>query len=111
MAKFMATTHIAYLKMKLTGPCGVIIVEGDYKRSIACASAGSSLDESLVIAQEKNQMFEVAALAKAAQMSMQALTNPHGNVSFQAIKETKKVQVDETFPERTVTIGAGLTEK
>ena len=58
-----------------------------------------------------NQMLEVAALAKAAQMSMSTLTNPHGNVSLQATKETKKVQVDETFPERAVTIGAGLTDK
>ena len=56
-------------------------------------------------------MLEVAALAKAAQMSMPTLTNPHGSVSFQATKETKKVQVDETFPERTVTIGADLTDK
>src|SRR4051812_46396317 len=96
MAKFMATPHIAYLKMKLPGPCGVITVEGDYKRSIDCASAGSSLAESLVIAQEKHQMLEVVALAKASQMSMPTLTNLHGNVSFQATKETKKVQVDET---------------
>src|SRR4051812_30413761 len=90
MAKFMVTPHIAYLKMKLPGPCRVIIVEGDYKRSISCASVGSSLAESLVITQEKHQMMEVAALAKAAQMSMPALTNPHGSVSFQASKETKK---------------------
>src|SRR3954466_2322261 len=54
MARFMATPHIAYLNMKLPGPCGVITVEGDYKISIACASAGSSLVESLVIAQEKH---------------------------------------------------------
>src|SRR3954466_14710874 len=64
MAKFMATTHIAYLKMSLPDPCRVIIVEGYYKRSIACGSAGSSLDESLVIAQENHQMMEVVALAK-----------------------------------------------
>src|SRR3954470_5828971 len=93
MAKFMATPLIAYLKMKLPDPCGVITVEGDYKRYIACASAGSSLAESLVIAQEKHQMLEVTALSKAAQMSMSALPNPHFNVSFQATKDTKKVQV------------------
>src|SRR3954464_7379330 len=63
MARFMATTHMAYLNMKLPGPCGVITVEGDYKRSIACPSAGSSLDESLVIAQEKNQMLEAYAVS------------------------------------------------
>ena len=55
MNKFMASTHISYLKMKLPGPTGVITVFGDFRRSIECASAGSNLAESLVIAQEKGR--------------------------------------------------------
>jgi hypothetical protein len=49
LAKFMASTHVAYLKMKMSGPSGTIIIVGDYKRSMACVSAGSSLAETLVI--------------------------------------------------------------
>ena len=41
LAKFMASTHMPYLKMKIPGPNGVITVVGDYKKSLECASAGS----------------------------------------------------------------------
>src|SRR5215216_5802678 len=58
--KFMASCHISYLKMKLPRPNGVITITGDFRRSIECASAGSNLAESLVIAQEKRKIQEVA---------------------------------------------------
>jgi len=109
--KFMASCHISYLKMKLPGLNGVITIARDFRCSIECASAGSNLAESLVIAQEKRKIQEVAALAQSAQQYMPALSNPHGSVSFQAAKDTKKVHVDDMFPERTVTIGAGLNDK
>jgi hypothetical protein len=56
LVKFMASTHVAYLKMKILWPKGVITVIGDYKCSMACASAGSSLAETLVIAEEKKKL-------------------------------------------------------
>ena len=37
LAKFMAGPHYAYLKMKMPGPCGIITISEDYKRSIAYA--------------------------------------------------------------------------
>ena len=66
LAKFMASTHTAYLKMKMPDPYGVITISGDYKRAMECASAGSSLAESLIIAAEKKRMHEVVAMAQAA---------------------------------------------
>jgi hypothetical protein len=48
LAKFMASTHVAYLKMNMPGTKGVITIIGDYKRSMACASAGSNLAETLM---------------------------------------------------------------
>ena len=72
----MARCHIGYLKMKLPGPNGVITIAGDFRRSIVCASAGSNLAESLVIAQEKRKIQEVAALAQSAQQYMSALNIP-----------------------------------
>jgi hypothetical protein len=41
LAKFMAVLQYVYLKMKLTGPRGVIIVLGCFKKSLACARASS----------------------------------------------------------------------
>ena len=64
LAKFMASTHVPYLKMKLSGPNGIITVTGDYKKSLECASAGSKLAEAMVITTEKKNIYEVVALAQ-----------------------------------------------
>ena len=112
LAKFMASTHTAYLKMKIPGPNGIITVSGDYKRSLECASAGSNLAESLVIAAEKKKIYEVATLAKqSALLSMSALSNPNGSVAFQPSKEIKQVPIDDAFPDRMVNIGSNLDAK
>ena len=114
LAKFMISTHMAYLKMKLPGPNGVITIAGNYKRSLECASAGSNLAESLIIAEEKKRIKEVVALAQSAQAGMPGMpgyVNPDKGAAFQASKETKKVNVDPAFPDHNVIIGAGLTDK
>ena len=101
LAKFMATCHTAYLKMKMPGPEGVITISGNYKRSMDCASAGSNLAQSLVIAEEKKKIYEVDECARQAMlMKMPEVTNPNGSVAFQAPKETKTIQLDPAFPER-----------
>ena len=111
LAKFMASTHMAYLKMKMPGPNGIITIAGDYKKSLQCATAGSNLAESLVIQAEKDQMHKVVAMAKSAQLGVLAMTNPDGGATFEASKETKKINIDPEYPERQAIIGAGLGEK
>ena len=112
LAKFMASDHVAYLKLKMPGPSGVITISGNYKRSMDCASAGSNLAQSLVIDEEKKKIHEVAELAKQAMMmKVPEVANPHGSVAFQAPKETKQIQLDPAFPERTATIGSNLDPK
>ena len=73
-----------------------------------CASAGSCLAESLVIAAEKKKILEVVAMAQSAQLGMPGVGNPQQSTTFQASKETKRIQIDESNPERTAIIGAGL---
>jgi hypothetical protein len=113
LAKFMASTHVAYLKMKMLGPRGVITIIGDYKRSMACASAGSNLAETLIIAEEKNKLKRVVEITKVvmAGKSVPSMANPNGTTSFQVAKEVKKVALDEVFPERHALIGADLDPK
>jgi hypothetical protein len=113
LAKFMASTHVAYLKMKMSGPRGVITIIGDYKRSMACASAGSNLAETLIIAEEKKKLKRAVEIAEAvvAGKPMPGMTNPYGTTSFQVDKDVKKVALDELFPERHALIGAGLDPK
>jgi hypothetical protein len=77
-----------------------------------CASAGSNLAQSLVIAEEKKKIYEVAERARQAMlMKMPEVTNPNGSVAFQAPKETKTIQLDPAFPERVATIGSDLDPK
>jgi hypothetical protein len=113
LAKFMASTHVADLKMKMPGPRGVITIIGDYKCSMACASAGSNMAETLIIAEEKKRLKRVIEIAEGvvAGKSMQGMANPNGTTSFQVAKEIKKVALDEVFPERHALIGAGLDPK
>ncbi|XP_020177235.1 uncharacterized protein [Aegilops tauschii subsp. strangulata] len=63
LAKFTAVPHYAYLKMKILGPKGIIVISGDYQKSVACAAASSRLAESLVIAEEKRLLDRVVAMA------------------------------------------------
>ena len=109
--KFMVSTHVPYLKMKLPGPNGIITIIGDYKKSLECASAGSKLAESMVIAAEKKKIYEVVVLAQSTQFGMPGMINPQASVAFQASKETRKISINEANPDHTVVIGAGLDEK
>jgi hypothetical protein len=91
----------------------VITIIGDYKCSMACASAGSNLAETLIIAKEKKRLKRAVEIAEAvvADKCMPGMENPNGTTSFQVAKETKKVALDEAFPERLALIGAGLDPK
>jgi hypothetical protein len=113
LAKFMASTHVVYLKMKMPGLKGGITIIGDYKRSMACASAGSYLAETLIIAEEKKKLKRAIEIAEAvmAGKSMPDMFNLNGTTSFQVGKDVKKVALDELFPERHALIGAGLDPK
>jgi hypothetical protein len=113
LAKFMASSHMAYLKVKMPGPRGVITIIGDYKRSMACASAGSNLAETLIIAEEKKKLKRAVEIAEAvvAGKPMPGMTNPNGTTSFQVGKDVKKVTLDDLFPDRHALIGAGLDPK
>jgi hypothetical protein len=109
----MASTHVAYLKMKMPGPKGVITIIGDYKRLMACATAGSNLAETLIIAEEKKRLKRAVEIAKTVMTGtpLPGITNPSGGTSFQVAKEVKKVPLDEAFPERHALIGACLDPK
>ena len=77
LAKFMAVPHYAYLKMKMSGPKGLITITGDYRKSLECARDGAKLAESLVIAEERRQLDRIVALAgEASAASIPPRTRP-----------------------------------
>jgi hypothetical protein len=97
----------------MPGPRGVITIIGDYKRSMACAMAGSNLTETLIIAEEKKRLKRVVEIAEIvmAGKSLPGMANPNGSTSFQVAKDVKKVALDELFPERHALISVGLDPK
>jgi hypothetical protein len=109
----MASTHVEYLKMKMPGPRGAITIIGDYKRSMSCATAGSNLSETLIIAEERKRLKRAVEIAETVMVDtpLPGMTNPSGSNSFQVAKEVKKVPLDEVFPERHALIGIGLDPK
>ncbi|KAI4987387.1 hypothetical protein ZWY2020_020187 [Hordeum vulgare] len=106
----MAIPHYAYLKMKMTGPKGIITIAGDYKKSLECAHDSSHLDDAVVIAEEKRQIDRLVAQAT----EQPAIPNPPsqsaGEGSFKPAKETKQVPLDPANPKQCVTIDANLRE-
>ncbi|KAK1617071.1 hypothetical protein QYE76_022588 [Lolium multiflorum] len=104
LAAFMATTHTAYLKMKMPAPRGPLTVVGNYKVSLETASAGSNLAESLVIAEEKKRMQTAVALAQSSKLSLAAMSGNFDSPTFKPTNETKDIVLDPAYPERTVRI-------
>ena len=110
LAKFMAVPHYAYLKLKMPGPRGIITVAGDYRRSAECASAGSKLAESLVIAEEKRQILRFVNMAQA-DVDVPAGMKPAGDLHFQLAKDSKKIRLHEADSSKLINIGAGVDSK
>jgi hypothetical protein len=106
LAKFMAVPHYAYLKMKLPRPRGVIIVSGNFKKSLAYAKESSQLAEALVIAEEKRQLLHRVELAQQDVPVCQSLVE-----QFKPTDDTKKILLDESDPSKYVIIGTGLSTK
>jgi hypothetical protein len=106
LAKFMAVSHYAYLKMKLLGPKGVITVLGCFKKSLECTKASSQQAEALVIAEEKRQLLHHVELT---QQDVPARQSPVEQ--FKSANDTKKILLDESDPSKFVIIGTGLSAK
>jgi hypothetical protein len=106
LAKFMVVPHYAYLKMKLPGPRGVIIVSGSFKKSLACAKESSQLAEALVITEEKRQHLHRMELTQ------QDVPDHQSPVEqFKPANDTKKILLDESDPSKYDIIGTGLSAK
>ena len=95
--------------MKLPGPSDIITVAGDFKRSMACASAGSKLAESLVADEEFKEIRRAVAAEHPAAPDAKKQA---GETQFQAKKDSKQVMLDASKPDgKFLTIGNTLSDK
>jgi ribosomal protein S16 len=69
------------------------------------------LVESLVIAEEMKRLQTAIAPAHSAQLGMARMINMLGGAAFKPSKDTKDIVLDPEQPERTIRIGARLSEK
>jgi hypothetical protein len=111
MAKFMMVPHYAYLKMKMSGPKGIITIAGDYKKSLECAADGSRLAESLVITEEKCLLERAVAMAGEQPAVPSDPKAAEGEASFQPAKDTKKIILDPAHPQQFAVMGSNLDSK
>ena len=111
LAKFMAVPYYAYLKMKMPGTKGIIMISEDYEKSANCAAASGRLAESLVIAAEKKLLDRVVAMASKQPDLSPEPKESETQGSFQPAKETKKIPLDPNHPERHAIAGTNLDSK
>ena len=109
----MAVPHYAYLKMKMSGPKGLITITGDYRKSLEYARDGAKLVESLVIAEERRQLDQIVALAGEASAASIPTLDPVNEAALKPSKETKKVKLNPEDPScsKYVVIGTRLDSK
>ena len=109
----MAVPHYAYLKMKMSGPKGLITITGDYRKSLECARDGAKLAESLVIVEERCQLDRIIALAGEAFATSILTKDLADEAAFKPSKETKKVKLNLEDPScsKYVVVGTRLDSK
>ena len=94
-AKFMARPCYIYSKIKMPGPNGIIIVQGDFKKAKECKAANA------VHAEEEISREELEDLKKTmGPNEMPATEKPSSKVdsSFKLKDDTKKVKLTKDDP-------------
>jgi hypothetical protein len=102
-ARFMAVPHYAYLVLKIPGPTGVITVKGNFKVSDTCDKEFNKMAKTFSMIAEYAQLK--------GETDHNVLTNVGRSLSDQAFNSTrdsKKVQVHPTDPEKTTSIAVDL---
>ena len=94
----------------MPGPKGIITIAGDYRRSAECATAGSKLAKSLIIAEEKRQILRFVNMAQA-DVALPAAQQPASEMQFKPAQDIKKIRLNESDSSKVVSIGAGLDDK
>ena len=107
-AKFMARSCYIYSKLKMSGPNGIITVEGNFKKVKECEATNA------LHAEEEISREELEDLKKTmGPNEMPATEMPSSKVdsSFKPKDDTKKVKLTKHDPTKEAIIGVGLDEK
>ncbi|XP_066385296.1 uncharacterized protein [Miscanthus floridulus] len=103
-AKLMAVPNYTYLKLKMPGPSGIIMIESMYEHAYDCDIECITYAEALVEAE--------TLIAHLDQLSGEAPNSKHHAGAFEPVKAIKLVPVDPACPDdRALRISATLNIK
>ncbi|XP_010239164.1 uncharacterized protein LOC104584991 [Brachypodium distachyon] len=100
----MAVPHYAYLKLKMPGPNGVIIVSGNFTRSDSCDKEFHKISESFGMHEEFEKLKASTDLEQ-----LPVIKKLAHQPEFNKNADTKEVQIHPTDPSKTAIISTSLS--
>ena len=101
----MAIPNYTYLKLKMSGPNGVITVSSAFSHAFACDREHYELTTAVV------NSSELPWLGESSTPVVPDYNKPTSSTAFRPLKETKAVGVNPTDPAKTVRIVTQLLAK
>ena len=101
----MAIPNYTYLKLKMSGPNGVITVSSAFSHDFMCDREHYELATTVVNSSELPWLRESSILV------VLDYNKPTSSAAFRPLDETKAVGIDPTDPTKTVRIGTQLPAK
>ena len=101
----MAIPNYTYLKLKMSGPNGVITVSSAFSHAFACDREHYELATVVV------NSSELPRLRKSSPPAVPDYNKPTSSTAFRPLEETKAVGIDPTDPTKMVQIGTQLLTK
>jgi len=101
----MAIPNYTYLKLKMSGPNGVITVSSVFSHALACNREHCELTTAVVNSSELPQLGESSAPV------VLDYNKPTSSMAFHPLKEAKAVGIDPADPTKTVWVGTQLPTK
>src|SRR4051812_10585685 len=108
-AQFMAVPHYAYLKLKMPGSTGVIIVNGSFTKSDQCDRNFHKVSDTFGAKQELKEI-DMAIDKSIFPLASRSESKEYGR-DFSIDSDTVTHQVHSTDPEKTVRVYAHLPEE
>ena len=104
-AKFMVIPNYTYLKLKISGPNGVITMSSAFLHAFTCDHEHYELTTTVINSSELPQLGESSTPA------VLDYNKPTSSMAFHPLEETKAVGVDPTDPAKMVRIETQLPAK
>ena len=101
----MVIPNYTYLKLKMPGPNGVIIVSSAFSHAFACDREHYELATAVV------NLSELLQLGESSTPAVPDYNQPASSMAFRPLEETKAVGIDPTDSTKMVWIGTKLPAK